>query len=108
MTDHPQRRFPPPWDIDDNGACFIVRDANGQALSHIYYETEPARRAAAIYSRATRLVCRVRHSTGSRNHSDCVNSATAFANCVAEHAMPVRRSGFPTELIPITAVISPI
>ena len=61
-----------------------------------------------IYSRAMRLVCRVRHSTGSRNHSDCVNSATAFANCVAEHAMPVRRSGFPTELIPITAVIPPI
>jgi hypothetical protein len=25
-------RFPPPWDIDHNGACFIVRDANGQAL----------------------------------------------------------------------------
>ena len=34
MTDHP-RRFSPPWDIDDNGACFIVRDHNGQALSVI-------------------------------------------------------------------------
>ena len=20
------RRFPPPWTIEDNGACFIVRD----------------------------------------------------------------------------------
>jgi hypothetical protein len=47
MTDHPQRRFSPPWDIDDNGACFIVRDANGQALSYVYYETESGRRTAA-------------------------------------------------------------
>jgi hypothetical protein len=28
MSDHPQRRFTPPWDIEDNGACFIVRDCN--------------------------------------------------------------------------------
>jgi hypothetical protein len=41
MTDHPQRRFTPPWDIEDNGACF------GQALSYIYYETVPGRRTAA-------------------------------------------------------------
>jgi hypothetical protein len=24
------RHFPPPWDIEDNGACFIVRDNNRQ------------------------------------------------------------------------------
>jgi hypothetical protein len=36
MTDHP-RRFSPPWDIDDDGACFIVRDHNGRALSYVYY-----------------------------------------------------------------------
>jgi hypothetical protein len=29
MTDHP-RRFTPPWDIEDNGACFIVRNADGK------------------------------------------------------------------------------
>ena len=23
-------RFPPPWEIEDNGACFIVRDKNRQ------------------------------------------------------------------------------
>jgi hypothetical protein len=28
MTDH--RRFTPPWDIEDNGACFIVRNADGK------------------------------------------------------------------------------
>jgi hypothetical protein len=27
------RRFPPPWTIEENNdACFIVRDKNGQAL----------------------------------------------------------------------------
>jgi len=44
MSDHPQRRFTPPWDIDNNGTCFIVRDANGQALSYVYYENEPGQR----------------------------------------------------------------
>ena len=43
----PERRFTPPWDIEDNGACFIIRDHNGQALSYVYYENEPGRRAAA-------------------------------------------------------------
>jgi len=42
-----KRRFTPPWDIEDNGACFIVRHHNGQALSYVYYESEPGRRAAA-------------------------------------------------------------
>jgi hypothetical protein len=41
------RRFTPPWDIDDNGACFIVRDNNGHALSYVYCENEPGRRTAA-------------------------------------------------------------
>jgi hypothetical protein len=30
--------------LDD---CFVVRDHNGQALSYIYYESEPGRRSAA-------------------------------------------------------------
>jgi hypothetical protein len=30
MTDHP-RGFPPSWDLEDNSACFIVRNAIGQA-----------------------------------------------------------------------------
>ena len=43
----PQRRFPPPWSVEVTPNCFIVRDANGQALSYIYYESEPGRRSAA-------------------------------------------------------------
>jgi hypothetical protein len=42
------RRFPPPWTVEEaNNACFIVRDANGQALGYFYFEDEPGRRSAA-------------------------------------------------------------
>jgi endo-1,4-beta-D-glucanase Y len=41
------RRFPPPWSIEDNGACFIVKDSAGQKLAYVYYEDEPGRRSAA-------------------------------------------------------------
>ena len=41
------RRFPPPWPVEDPDACFIVRDANGQALAYVYFEQEPGRRSAA-------------------------------------------------------------
>ncbi len=31
----PDRRFPPPWTIEENNdACFIVRDNTGQALGY--------------------------------------------------------------------------
>jgi len=33
------RRFPPPWTIDEHdNACFIVKDATGQALAYFYFE----------------------------------------------------------------------
>jgi hypothetical protein len=41
------RRFPPPWTAEETDACFVVRDANGQALAYVYFEEEPGRRAAA-------------------------------------------------------------
>ena len=41
------RRFPPPWSVEETDACFIARDANGQALAYVYFEEEPGRRAAA-------------------------------------------------------------
>ena len=37
------RRFPPPWTVEETDACFIVRDANGQALAYVYFEEEPPR-----------------------------------------------------------------
>jgi endo-1,4-beta-D-glucanase Y len=48
MIDKPEpRRFPSPWSAEETEACYIVRDANGQALAYVYYEQEPGRRAAA-------------------------------------------------------------
>jgi hypothetical protein len=40
------RRFPPPWSVEEQDACFVVRDSNGQALPYICYETEAGSRAA--------------------------------------------------------------
>jgi hypothetical protein len=41
------RRFPPPWSAEVTPNCFIVRDANGQQLAYVYYESESGRRSAA-------------------------------------------------------------
>ncbi len=43
MTE-PQRRFPPPWTVDETDACFIIRDGNRQAISYVYFQDEPGRR----------------------------------------------------------------
>jgi hypothetical protein len=40
------RRFPPPWIVEEhNDACFIVKDATGQALGYFCFEDEPGRRS---------------------------------------------------------------
>jgi hypothetical protein len=48
-----KHRCAPPWDIEDNGSCFIIRDNNGQALSYVYYANELGRRTAAGLLTAT-------------------------------------------------------
>src|SRR5262249_16823584 len=47
----PPRGFPPPWTVEDQPACFIVRDHDGQALAYVYFEEEPGRRSAANLTR---------------------------------------------------------
>jgi hypothetical protein len=42
-----ERRFPPPWSVDELEACFVVKDNAGQKLAYVYYEEEAGRRSAA-------------------------------------------------------------
>jgi hypothetical protein len=43
----PERNFPPPWSVEELDSCFVVKDANGQALAYMYFEKEPRRRFLA-------------------------------------------------------------
>jgi hypothetical protein len=38
-----ERRFPPPWSIEEGGTYFVVRDHSGQALAYVYFENDPIR-----------------------------------------------------------------
>jgi len=64
-----ERHFPPPWTIEELDSCFVVKDANGQALAYMYFEKEQhrrrrrelltrdeARRIAAIFSKLSELL----------------------------------------------------
>jgi hypothetical protein len=42
-----ERRFPPPWKVEELEACFFVTDGAGQKLAFVYFEDEPGRRSAA-------------------------------------------------------------
>jgi hypothetical protein len=37
----------PPWTVEEQDACFVVRDHNSQALAYVYFEDEPGRRSPA-------------------------------------------------------------
>jgi hypothetical protein len=54
-----QRRFPPPWSVEETDACLIVRDHGGQGLAYVCFEEgEAGRRAAArllTYDEARRI-----------------------------------------------------
>ena len=35
-------RFPPPWSVEEQSACYVVRDHDGHQLAY-YFEDEPGR-----------------------------------------------------------------
>jgi hypothetical protein len=42
-----ERRFTPPWSVEELSSCFFVKDSNGRQLACIYFEEEPGRCSAA-------------------------------------------------------------
>ena len=51
MADAP-RRFPPPWRADKIPGGYVVRDANGQAITYIYSrENEDEARQAKVLTK---------------------------------------------------------
>lgn len=47
MTKMQAPQLPSPWSTEEWATCFVVSDATGQPLAHVYFSDEPARRAAA-------------------------------------------------------------
>jgi hypothetical protein len=48
----PSRRFPPPWRADKMPGGYVVRDATGQALAHLYSrEIEDEARQAKVLTK---------------------------------------------------------
>jgi len=41
-----ERKFPPPWSVEEKSAHFAICDSNGQALAFVYFEKESGRRSA--------------------------------------------------------------
>jgi hypothetical protein len=42
-----ERRFPPPWSVEDIGSSFVVKASNDQPLVFIYYGEDVGRRSLA-------------------------------------------------------------
>jgi len=93
------RRFPPPWTIEEhNAACFIVRDATGQALAYVYFGRSPvsrqlrrARGAAAprsIGPGRTQQMPNSRHLSEAQLFLICSNDGFPIVRFVPEATLP--------------------
>jgi hypothetical protein len=56
------RRFPSPWHADPMPGGYVVRDANGQALTYIYSRESEAEATIAVRSSALSLSCGASHA----------------------------------------------
>ena len=83
------RRFPPPWTVEETAPCFIVRDANKQALAFVYCEDKPGRRVVAIERPALRVVtrCLIIHTP--------IIAVIAILRCVVVRSLTLHRPTLP-------------
>ena len=42
-----RHQFPRPWSVEEWASCFVVKDAAGRSLAHVYFAREPKHREAA-------------------------------------------------------------
>ena len=43
VEDVPQRCFSPPWSVEEQPACFVMRDASGETIAWVYCEEAAAK-----------------------------------------------------------------
>jgi hypothetical protein len=70
-----ERRFPPPWSVKEQDACYVVRDRGGQALASVYFEKNKAAGRAAL-------------SLSARTSLAQVTRDDAAVSIIARHACP--------------------
>ena len=66
-TRMPERRFPPPWSVEEGETYFVVKDNDGQQLAYVHFDDprsaakpltrDEARRIAANIAKLSELVC---------------------------------------------------
>src|SRR5271166_805524 len=81
------RRITSPWIVGEHhNACFIVKDAIGQALSYFYFEHKPARRSADVRFEATAVIGCISSETARSRMTRC---GSGVCNAAAETMLNV-------------------
>jgi hypothetical protein len=81
------RRFPPPWSLEEEGACFCVHHHNGQQLAYVYFEDEPGWSSAAkllTLDQARRIRGQYRQATGASEQSLKMRTPDQYREFAAE------------------------
>jgi len=54
-----QRRFPPPWTVEDIGVAFKVSDSTGQRLAYVYFDDPRAAAKPLTRDEARRIAANI-------------------------------------------------
>ncbi len=54
-----QRRFPPPWTVEEQETCFVVRDRNAQKLAYVYFDDPRAAAKPLTRDEARRIAANI-------------------------------------------------
>jgi hypothetical protein len=79
----PVRRFPPPWTAEVTPNCFIVRDADGQQLAYVYYESEPGPLSGKVSQRGRGAADCQQHRQAAGAIAEALSFSAAIGGAVA-------------------------